>query len=233
LDTGQWRGGWAGQSLSSCGRDRDAGSPNEKVIPLDIQPSDIYKFKAVARGMNRQASNPVSVSGPLPAEATSKEPYIKALHKYMVSVFFMLGMFLQLKQAAEMTTLFDTDYPTFVILIVALIIYGGSLIGYTYILYVDLNPDLAKFMSNIGLLFGALALVLELVILVPNLGLGFLFFWVILFVSFVVVYLSPYVKTLFTSAVGGVVQVFEKLKEYLNMIIACFTMEPEEQNGVP
>ncbi|CAL8140172.1 unnamed protein product [Prunus armeniaca] len=183
--------------------------------------------------MNRQASNPVSVSGPLPAEATSKEPYIKALHKYMVSLIFMQGVFLQLKQTSGMTSLFDTDYSTLVILIVALIIYGGSLIGYTYIFYADLNPNLAKFMSNIGLLFGALALVLELVILVPILGLGFLFFWVIWFVSFVVVCLSPYVKTLFTSAVGGVIQAFEKLKEYLNMIIACFTMEPEEQNGLP
>ncbi|CAL9014066.1 unnamed protein product [Prunus brigantina] len=183
--------------------------------------------------MNRQASNPVSVSGPLPAEATSKEPYIRALHKYIVSLITMLGVFLQLKQEGGMTSLFDTDYPTFVILIIALIIYGGSLIGSTYILYADLNPDLAKFMSNISLLFGALALVLELVILVPNLGLGFLFFWDIWFVSFVVFYSSPYSKTLFTSVVGGVVQAFEKLKEYLNMIIACFTMEPEEQNGLP
>ncbi|KAL6287568.1 hypothetical protein ACE6H2_011958 [Prunus campanulata] len=132
----------------------------------------------------------------------------------------MLGVFLQLKQAAGTTSLFDTDYLTLVILIVALIIYKGTLIGSTYIHYADLNLDLAKFMSNISLLFGALALVLELVILVPNLGLGALFFWFIWFVSFVVVYASPYVKTLFTSAVGGVVQAYEKLKEYLNMIIA-------------
>ncbi|CAL2249747.1 unnamed protein product [Prunus armeniaca] len=132
----------------------------------------------------------------------------------------MLGVFFQLKQTAGTTSLFETDYLTLVILIVALIIYGGTLIGSTYILYTHLSLDLAKFMSNISLLFGALVLVLELVILVPNLGLGALLFWVVWFVSFVVVYSSPYVKTLFTSAVGGVVQAFEKLKEYLNMIIA-------------
>ncbi|CAL8141016.1 unnamed protein product [Prunus armeniaca] len=118
----------------------------------------------------------------------------------------MLGVLFQLKQGVGATSLFNTDYLTVVILIVALVIYGRSLIGTTYISQAHLNLDLEKFMSNISLLFGLVSVVLELVILVPDLGLAALFFWIVWFVSFV---------------------------EYLNMIIACFTMKPEEQAGLP
>ncbi|PQM40499.1 hypothetical protein Pyn_15174 [Prunus yedoensis var. nudiflora] len=143
----------------------------------------------------------------------------------------MLGVLLQLKQGAGTKSLFDTDYQTIVILIVVLIVYNGSLIGGTYIRHAHLiNSDLGKFMSKISLLFGALALGLELVILVPALGVAALLFWLIWFVGFVV-YSYPYVETLFTKAVGA----FEKLKEYLkNMIIACcFTMNSEDRTGLP
>lgn len=143
----------------------------------------------------------------------------------------MLGVLLQLKQGAGVTSLFDTDYLALVSLIVALIVYIWSLIGSTYMLY--LNPDLATFMNKISLLFGALAFILELVILVPNLGLAALLFWIVWFVSFVVVYSSPYVKTLFTNTVAGVVQAFKFFKEYLNIIIVCFTVKHEEQIGLP
>ncbi|PQP97624.1 hypothetical protein Pyn_18228 [Prunus yedoensis var. nudiflora] len=142
----------------------------------------------------------------------------------------ILAGLLQLKQGAGKKSLFDTDYPTIVILIVALILYSGSLIGGIYIRQAH-SINLGKFMSKISLLFGALALVLELVILVPALGVASLLFWLVWFVGFVAVYSYPYVKTLFTKAVGA----FERLKEYLkNMIIACCsTMNSEDPIGLP
>ncbi|CAL8141036.1 unnamed protein product [Prunus armeniaca] len=83
----------------------------------------------------------------------------------------------------------------------------------------------------ISLLFGALAVVLELMILVLALGVAALLFWIGCLVCFVAV--NPYVKILYKSVVAGVVQAFEKLKEYLkNMIIACcFTMNSEDRTG--
>ncbi|CAL8141054.1 unnamed protein product [Prunus armeniaca] len=127
---------------------------------------------------------------------------------------------------------FETDYPTIVILIVVLIVYCGSLIGGTYIHQAHLiNSDLGKFMSKISFLFGVLALVLKLVVLVPALGVASLLFWLVWFVGFVAVYSYPHVKTLFTKAVGA----FEKLKEYLkNMVSACgFTMNSGDPTGLP
>ncbi|KAI5314224.1 hypothetical protein L3X38_043400 [Prunus dulcis] len=145
----------------------------------------------------------------------------------------MLGVLIQLKQGARTKSLFDTDYPTVVILIVVLIVYSGSLIGQAHLI----NSDLGKFMSKISLLFGALTLVLELVILVPALGVAALLFWICWFVSFVAVYSYPYVKTLYKSVVAGVVEFFENLKECLkNMIMIigrCFTMNFEDRTGLP
>ncbi|CAL2250155.1 unnamed protein product [Prunus armeniaca] len=118
----------------------------------------------------------------------------------------MLGVLLQLKQGSGTTSLFDTHHQTVVILIVALVVYGGSLIGSAYIHQAHLD-----------------------------LGLAALLFWIFWFVTFVAVYSYPYVKTLFTSAVAGVVHAFEKLDEYLkNMVIARFTVKlKEEQSGTP
>ncbi|KAH0994297.1 hypothetical protein GBA52_018161 [Prunus armeniaca] len=84
-------------------------------------------------------------------------------------------------------------------------------------------------MSKISFLFGVLALVLKLVVLVPALGVASLLFWLVWFVGFVAVYSYPHVKTLFTKEVGA----FEKLKEYLkNMVSACgFTMNSGDPTG--
>ncbi|ONI19134.1 hypothetical protein PRUPE_3G260900, partial [Prunus persica] len=139
----------------------------------------------------------------------------RRFHQYICFVITILGVFFQLKQGSGKISLFDANYLSFVILIVAIIVYGGSLIGATYIRQAHPNSDLAKFMDNISLLCGALVFVLELVILVPALGLSALLFWIGCFVSFIAVYLYPYLKTLFTRTVGGVVHAFKKLKEYL------------------
>ncbi|KAB2614446.1 hypothetical protein D8674_041030 [Pyrus ussuriensis x Pyrus communis] len=124
------------------------------------------------------------------------------LHKYISSLITMLGIFIQLKQGAKNESLVDTNYPTMVSIIVAILTYGGSLIGFR-----GPNSCLAKSIINkISLLFGTLTLILEAVILVPGLGLVALFFWVVWFVSIV------------HDAVASVGHTFGKLKEHLNMI---------------
>ncbi|KAH0994299.1 hypothetical protein GBA52_018163 [Prunus armeniaca] len=93
-------------------------------------------------------------------------------------------------------------------------------------------------MNKISLLFGALALILELMILGLFLGLAGLYTSILWCVSFEANYLFMYLKTLYGSAVAGVVEALEKLKEYLknmNMIIGrCFTMNlVQYQTGLP
>ncbi|TQD82600.1 hypothetical protein C1H46_031798 [Malus baccata] len=142
----------------------------------------------------------------------------------------MLGIFLQLKQGARNDSLFNTDYSAMMSLIVALITYGGSLIGSRIHVQTRPNSDLAESIINkISLHFGILALILEVVILVPGLGLVALFFWVVWFVNVVAEYACQCLKTLYQSAEALVVHTFGKLKDYLNMIIQRFTTEPEEE----
>ncbi|KAB2614447.1 hypothetical protein D8674_041031 [Pyrus ussuriensis x Pyrus communis] len=93
---------------------------------------------------------------------SSEERSTMVLHKYISSLITMLGIFIQLKQGAKNESLFDTNYPTMVSLIVAILVYGGSLIGFR-----GPNSCLVKSIINkISLLFGTLAVVLEVVILV-------------------------------------------------------------------
>ncbi|PQP97623.1 hypothetical protein Pyn_18227 [Prunus yedoensis var. nudiflora] len=181
--------------------------------------------------MNHQTSIPVG--DPLRSEAsTSREGSTRELQEHIISFITMLIGLLQLKQGV-----FDTDYLTLVSFVVALIVYGSSLIGPTYIRQAHPNSDLATLMDKISLPFGALTLVLGLVILVRVLGLALLCVWIVWFASFVANDLFMYLKTLYESAVAGVVEAFEKLKEYLknlNMIIGrCFTMNSEDQAGLP
>ncbi|TQD98118.1 hypothetical protein C1H46_016240 [Malus baccata] len=115
-------------------------------------------------------------------------------------------------------------------LIVGLIAYIGSLIG-SRILHVQArhNSDLVEsFINKISLLLGTLSLILEVVILVPSLGLVAGFFWVVWFVK--VVAECEYLKTLCENAAASVSHTFSKLKDYLNMIIQHFATKPREQN---
>ncbi|TQD82605.1 hypothetical protein C1H46_031803 [Malus baccata] len=137
----------------------------------------------------------------------------------------MMGVFIQLKQGARNESLFDTNYLTMVSLIVAILAYDGSLIG-------SKGPNLClaeSIINKISLLFGTLALILEVVILVPGLRLATLFFWVVWFVSVVAEYVCEYLEALYKSAIASVVHTFGKLKEHLKMIIRRFVTEPEEQ----
>ncbi|RXH69250.1 hypothetical protein DVH24_037034 [Malus domestica] len=137
------------------------------------------------------------------------------VHKYICSLIAMLGDFLQLKQGVRNESLFSTDYPVMVFLIVTLIAYIGSLIG-SIILRVQAHPnlDLAESIINkISLLLGTLALVLEVVILVPGLGLVAGFFWVVWFVKIVIEYACEYLKTLYKNPVASIVHSFWRLSE--------------------
>ncbi|KAB2610321.1 hypothetical protein D8674_018353 [Pyrus ussuriensis x Pyrus communis] len=111
---------------------------------------------------------------PLLKSRQDQERSTNVLHTYICSLITMLGGFLRLKQGVRNESLFDTDYPTMVSLIIALITYVGSLIG-SRILHVQAcpNSDLAEsIIYKISLLFGSLALILEVVILVPGFLLG-------------------------------------------------------------
>ncbi|KAB2610315.1 hypothetical protein D8674_018347 [Pyrus ussuriensis x Pyrus communis] len=168
-------------------------------------------------------------------EGTSQERSTNVLHTYICSLITMLGGFLQLKQGVRNESLFDTNYPTMVSLIVALIAYVGSLIG-SRILHVQARPNsnlAASIINKISLLFGTLALILEVVTLVPGLGIVSLFFWDVWFVNVVVEYSYEYLETLYQCVVASVVHTFGKLKEHLNMIIRHFATEFEERTDEP
>ncbi|KAB2610300.1 hypothetical protein D8674_018332 [Pyrus ussuriensis x Pyrus communis] len=159
--------------------------------------------------MNRVPHIAVNVPLRLELEGTSEERSTK-VDKYICSLIAILGGFLQLKQGARDESLFNTDYPAMVSLIVTLIAYIGSLIG-SRILHVRDRPhlDLAEsFINKISLLLGTLALILEVVILIPGLGL-----------VVVVEYTWEYLKALYEKAVTSVVHTFGELNDYLNMTI--------------
>ncbi|RXH69266.1 hypothetical protein DVH24_037050 [Malus domestica] len=180
--------------------------------------------------MNRVPHVAVNVPLRLELEGTSEECSTK-VHKYICSLIAILGGFLQLKQGARNESMFNIDYPSMVSLVIVLIAYIGSLIG-SRILHVRARPhlDLAEsFINKISLLLGTLALILEVVILVPGLGLVVGFFWVVWFVKVVVEYAWEYLKALYEKVVASVVHTFGKLKEYLNMTIRHFATEPKEQ----
>ncbi|CAN6708981.1 unnamed protein product [Malus baccata var. baccata] len=148
----------------------------------------------------------------------SRQKRYTKVHNYICSLIAILGGFLQLKQGARNESLFNTNYPAMVSLIVGLIAYIGSLIG-SRILHVQArhNSDLVEsFINKISLLLGTLSLILEVVILVPSLGL--------------VVAECKYLKTLYENAAASVSHTFSKLKDYLNMIIQHFATKPREQN---
>ncbi|RXH69274.1 hypothetical protein DVH24_037058 [Malus domestica] len=146
----------------------------------------------------------IAVSIPLHSELEGDERSTK-VHKYICSLIAMLGGFLQLKQGARNESLFNTNYPAMVSLIVALIAYIRSLIGSRIL--------------HIILLLGTLSLILEVVILVLSLGLVAGFFWVVWFVKVVVEYACEFLKMLYKNAVASIIHTFSKLKDYLNMVI--------------
>ncbi|CAL9013199.1 unnamed protein product [Prunus brigantina] len=129
-------------------------------------------------------------------EGRSEQPTIAELHKYILSLIAMLSALLSLKQQrAGMASLLDIDDPNFVSISVALTFYGGVSIGAACILEAHPNSNWGKLMSNLSLFFGALTYILELMILVPALGVAALLFWIICFVSFMTVYSYPYLKS--------------------------------------
>jgi hypothetical protein len=79
------------------------------------------------------------------------------------------------------------------------------------------DTDLGEFLNKISFLFGILALILVLLILVPPLGWVPLFFWSIYFVS-TAIRSYRLGKTLCESAIAAFLLAFGKLKEKLTMM---------------
>ncbi|KAK9925001.1 hypothetical protein M0R45_033342 [Rubus argutus] len=109
-----------------------------------------------------------------------------ALHQYIISLIAMLGLLLQLKQgqAAGSKSPFETDHVLILTFIAVFLIYIGSLA--TVKTLQSLTSDLAEFINNISVLFGFLAAILLLFILVPAFGWCTLGLWIVYFLRDVV-----------------------------------------------
>ncbi|KAM5581299.1 hypothetical protein ABKV19_010495, partial [Rosa sericea] len=91
-----------------------------------------------------------------------------ALHQYILSFMAILGLLLEVKQAARSKSPFVIDHLTMLTFIVVLFICIWSLATVKIVRPPIL--DLAKFMNNISLLFGSLASILLLLILAQAFG---------------------------------------------------------------
>ncbi|KAK9924998.1 hypothetical protein M0R45_033339 [Rubus argutus] len=102
-----------------------------------------------------------------------------ALHQCNISLIAMLGLLLQVKQAAGSESPFETDHVLMLTFIAVFLIYIGSLA--TVKTLQSPTSDLAEFINNISVLFGFLAAILLLFILVPVFGWCTLGLWIVYF----------------------------------------------------
>ncbi|TQD73719.1 hypothetical protein C1H46_040743 [Malus baccata] len=150
-----------------------------------------------------------------------------AVHKCIFSLFAMLGTLLQVKQATgNLPSPFVTDHNTVVMLIVDLFAYMGVL-ATAKILQASNDPDIYGLMNNISLLFGTLALVLLVLLLVPDFGWFTLACWALYFVIIATKSYQP-LRRLYTAAVG---YVRDKMEELMMRLEG--TEEHQNQNGMP
>ncbi|KAK9927810.1 hypothetical protein M0R45_024976 [Rubus argutus] len=102
------------------------------------------------------------------------------LHQYNFTLIATQGILLQVKQAAGSPSPFDTDFVTMLMFIAVFLIYICSLA--TVKTFFSRIQDLSsEFMDNISLLFGSLASILLLLILVPAFGFFTLSLWIVYF----------------------------------------------------
>lgn len=134
----------------------------------------------------------------------------------------MLAVLLPIKHGAEVASLFVTDRVTMLALIVALLVYFGSLAA--KILQAHDNPDLAEVMDKISLLSGTFALNLELLITFPSFGWFTIFVWSI----FLAIAISKsyhrsavVVRRLYQSGAEELSHASEKLKELFRNTIGA------------
>ena len=101
------------------------------------------------------------------------------LHQYNFTLIGTLVILLQVKYAAGTPTPFDTDLVTMLMFIAVFLIYICSL---ATVKTCDFRPqNLSEFMDNISLLFGSLASILLLLILVRAFGFFTLSLWIVYF----------------------------------------------------
>ncbi|KAK9949577.1 hypothetical protein M0R45_005094 [Rubus argutus] len=135
--------------------------------------------------------------------STSRGPI---LHQYIfLPVMGILGWLLQLKHTAADASPFVTDYVTMLMFLVAFFVYFVSLT--VKLLSRAPNSDIKEFTNNIAFLFGTLASILLLLVLVRAFGLFALLLWTIYLVRDVAT------KKSYTKAVC---HVFNKIKEQIN-----------------
>ena len=101
------------------------------------------------------------------------------LHRYNFTLIGTLGFLLQLKQAAGSPSPFVTDLVTMLMFIAVFLIYICSLATVKTLRFP--TQDLSEFMDNISLLFGSLASMLLLLILVRAFGFFTLSLWIVYF----------------------------------------------------
>ncbi|KAK9949581.1 hypothetical protein M0R45_005098 [Rubus argutus] len=116
-----------------------------------------------------------------------------------------LPVILQLKYTAATASPFVTDYVTMLVFIAAFFVYSVSLA--VKLLARTPNSEMGEFINNITFLFGTLASILLLLILVPAFGLFALLLWMI--------YLAREVATN-KSYTTAPCHVFNKIKELIN-----------------
>ena len=131
----------------------------------------------------------------------------------------ILGWLLQLKYTATNASPFVTDNVTMNICIVAFFVYSVSLT--VKLLAHAPNSDMAEFINNITFLFGTLASILLLLILVRPFGLFALLLWTI--------YLVRDVATN-KSYTRALCHVFNKIKEKINShLVEINAVQPQPQ----
>ncbi|KAK9925007.1 hypothetical protein M0R45_033348 [Rubus argutus] len=147
-------------------------------------------------------------------EGVTQSSSIVALHKCIVSLITILGFCLQLEFANASALVTNCSSCILMkLFVIDVSAYLGSL-GVMILQTDHKNTDFGVFMNKISLLFGTLAVTLELLILVPPFGWFVLFLWSICFVR-IAMKSYQYLKTLYETAVLALVQVFEKLKELI------------------
>ncbi|KAB2613798.1 hypothetical protein D8674_036114 [Pyrus ussuriensis x Pyrus communis] len=147
-----------------------------------------------------------------------------AAHKCIFRLLNILGVLLQVKHATgNLPSPFVTDHKTVVMLIADLLTYSGTL-ETAKILQASNKANIYELMNNISLLCGTLALVLQVLLLVPAFGWFTLACWA---VYFVIIGTKSY-QTLKTLCTDAVPYVRDKMKEVMRL---NGSKEPQNQNG--
>nr|XP_011467921.1 PREDICTED: uncharacterized protein LOC105352452 [Fragaria vesca subsp. vesca] len=161
--------------------DSDSASPRPRQPPLVLSSKLVAREEAAGRMANLRVRLCCSGQAAIGFDGEGVHGYHQAvLHHLIISLMALLGLLLEVKQASGSKSAFVTDHVTMLTFIAVLLIYIASLA--TLKSFQSLNSDLAQFMNDISLLFGSLASILLLFMLVRAFGWFTLCLWIIYFV---------------------------------------------------